>query len=63
MRDSERERGRERERERISGGGAEIQRERGSETGSVMTAESLMARLELTNCEIMTSAEVGRLTN
>ena len=55
----------ERERESTSRGGAEsFGGNRGSEGSSTRTAESPMrGRLELTNCKIMTLAEVGCLTD
>ena len=38
----------------MHGRGAEREGDRGSEVGSMLIAESLMAGLELTNCNIMT---------
>ena len=40
--------------ERESGVGVEREGNRGSEAGSVLTAENLIVGLELMNCEIMT---------
>ena len=56
---------RQRETESMSGGGAESEGDRGSEAGSRLRAISTEpdAGLELTNREIMTWAEVGRLTD
>ena len=49
----------------MSGGGAEREGDTESEAGSRLWAVSTEpnAGLELTNCEIMTWAEVGRLTD
>ena len=57
------ERERETERQSMSRGGTEMETE--SEVGSRLHAVSTEpdARLEPTNCEIMTRAEVRRLTN
>ena len=59
------EREREGERDSVSGGGAERQGATESEAGSRLWAVSAEpdAGLELTNGEIMTWAEVGRLTD
>ena len=55
----------ERQRDSMSRGGAEREGDAESEAGSRFRAVSTEpdAGLELTNCEIMTRAEVGRLTN
>ena len=55
----------ERERQSMIGGGAEREGDTESEAGSRLRAVSTEPDmgLELTNCEIMTRAEVGRLTN
>ena len=57
--------GKERERESLSRGGTEREGDTESETGSRLRAVSTEpdAGLELTNREIMTRAEVGRLTD
>ena len=54
-----------RERLSMSGGGAERKGDTESEAGSRLRAVSTEpdAGLELTNCEIVTWAEVGRLTD
>ena len=56
---------RERERERMSRGGAEREGDTESEVGSRLWAVSTEsdAELKLTNCEVMTWAEAGSLTN
>ena len=51
------------ERENEQGRGREREGDRGSEPGSVLTAQCPMWGLELTKCETMTCAEVGRLTD
>ena len=53
------------ERKNASGGGAEREGDTGSEAGSRLRAVSTEpdAGLELTDCKIMTWAEVGRLTD
>ena len=53
------------ETQSMSRGGAESGGDKESEVGSRLWAVSTEpdAGLELTNCEIMTWAEVGRLTN
>ena len=53
------------ERERQSRGGAEREGDTESEAGSRLWAISTEpdVGLEVTNCEVMTWAEVGRLTN
>ena len=54
-----------RERQSMNGGGAEREGETESEAGSRLWAVSPEpdAGLELTDCEIVTWAEVGRLTD
>ena len=65
MRERGREREGEREREHISGGGAKKEGDTESEAGSRLWAVSTEPEvgLELTDREIMTRAEVGRLTD
>ena len=55
----------ERQRDSMSGGGAEREGDTESKAGSRLRAVSTEpdAGLELTACEIMTWAEVGRLTD
>ena len=56
---------RERDRQSVSGGGVEREGDTESEAGSRLRAVStqLDAGLELTNCKIMTWAEVGCSTD
>ena len=56
---------RDRERQSVSGGGSEREGDTESEVGSRLWAVSTEpdAGLKLTNCEIVTWAEVGRLTD
>ena len=53
----------ERPRQSVSEGGAEREGDTESEAGSRLSAQSPEAALRLMNLEIMTWAEVGRLTD